>query len=161
MVSCSGSRVQSCCGEGGPLQAIITGVCGEDSPCSGHTGFAPLTGVCSPRLRCSGSRLLYMERALRCSRFQFSGTTQKRGLGCSCVLCLTHPSSLGSQELDGRTLPSVVRLIPSVVPASVSGRTGRVRPVSVLRSWSLAATLPAYVNHPEFQEVFRGLFAVR
>ena len=149
MVSCSGSRVQSCCGEGGPLQAIITGVCGEDSPCSGHTGFAPLTGVCSPRLRCSGSRLLYMERALRCSRFQFSGTTQKRGLGCSCVLCLTHPSSLGSQELDGHTLPGAIAPSPLQGPsdsfhASQSGAC----------TLCLAATLPLDVDHPESQEVF-------
>ena len=35
----------------------------------------------------------------------FSGTPQKRGLGWACVLCLPCPSSSGSQELDGRTLP--------------------------------------------------------
>ena len=33
--------VQSCCGEGGALQADVA-VCGEHSPCSGHTGFASL-----------------------------------------------------------------------------------------------------------------------
>ena len=102
-------------------------VCGEDSPCSSHTGFAPLTGVCSPHLRCSGSRLLYMEWALHCSRFQFSGTTQKCGLGCACVLSLPHPSSSGSQELDGRILPGAVCLLPSTVPASVSTHARRVR----------------------------------
>ena len=37
------SSVQSCYGEGGALQADIA-VCGEHSPRSGHTGFAP-TGV--------------------------------------------------------------------------------------------------------------------
>ena len=104
MVSHSGSLVHSCCREGGALQADIA-VCGEHSQCSGHSGFAPLTAVCSPRLRCSGSQLLYMERALRCMRFQFSGLPQKRGLACACVLCLPRPSSSGSQELDGRTLP--------------------------------------------------------
>ena len=36
--------VQSCCGEGGALQADIA-VCGELSPSSGHTGFAPHRGV--------------------------------------------------------------------------------------------------------------------
>ena len=40
------SSVQSCCGEGGALQAAIA-VCGEHSPCSGHTGFAPHRGVCA------------------------------------------------------------------------------------------------------------------
>ena len=49
---------------------------------------------CFPRLRCSGSRLLYVVRALRCERFQPSGVPQKRG-----------PSSSGSRELDARTLP--------------------------------------------------------
>ena len=119
MASCSGSLVQSCCGEGAALQTDIA-VCGEHSQCSGHTGFAPLTGVYFPRLHCSGSRLLYMVRALRGMRFQFSGPPQKRGLGWACVLCLPRQSSSGSRELDGRTLPGAVRLLPSAAPASVS-----------------------------------------
>ena len=41
-----GSSVQSYCGKGGALQTDID-VCGEYSPCSGHTGFASLTGVCA------------------------------------------------------------------------------------------------------------------
>lgn len=49
MASCLGSLVQSCCGEGGALQTNVTGVCGEHSQCSGHTGFAPAHGcVLSP-----------------------------------------------------------------------------------------------------------------
>ena len=47
-----------------------------------------------------------------------------------------------------------VRLIPSAVPGSVSVCAGRVHLVSVLGSWSLAATLLVDVNHPESQEVF-------
>ena len=47
-----------------------------------------------------------------------------------------------------------VCLIPSTVPASVSACAGWVSLVSVLGSWSLAATLLADVNHPEHQEVF-------
>ena len=61
--------------------------------------------VCFPRLHCSGSRLLYMEQALSCVRFQFLGTPQKHRLGWACVLCLPRLSSSGSQELDERTLP--------------------------------------------------------
>ena len=57
------------------------------------------------RLRCSGSRLLYMERALRCARFQPSGVPQKRRVGCPCVCAFPGPSSSGSQELHGCTLP--------------------------------------------------------
>ena len=47
MVSCLGLLVQSCCEEGGALQTNITGVCGEHSQCSGHTGFAPTHGACA------------------------------------------------------------------------------------------------------------------
>ena len=61
--------------------------------------------VCFPGLHCSGSRLLYRERALSCMQFQFSGTPQRHGLLWACVLCLPSPSSSGNQELDGCTLP--------------------------------------------------------
>ena len=46
MISYLGLVVQSCYGEGGALQTDIA-VCGEHSPCSGHTGFAPHRGVCA------------------------------------------------------------------------------------------------------------------
>ena len=67
-----------------------------------------------------------MERALRWARFQPSGVPQKRGLHCACVLCLPCPSGSGSQELDGRTLPGVARLLPSTAPAPVTASAGRV-----------------------------------
>ena len=55
---------------------------------------------------CSGSRLLYMERALHWARFQPSGVPQKRSTkSLSWFLCLPRPIGSGSQELDGRTLP--------------------------------------------------------
>ena len=118
----------------------------------------PVQGcLCFPRLHCSGSRLLYMERALRCVRFQFLGTPQKRGFGCTCVLCLPGPERSGSQELDGRTLPGCGAPSPLLGPASVSARptVGCQRLEFVLRSWPLAATLPAAgVDHPESQGVF-------
>ena len=90
-------------------------------------GLPPLTGVCFPRLHCSGSWLLYREQALCCMQFQFLGTTQKRGLGWACILCLSHWSSSGSQELEGNTLPRAVRLLPSAVSASVSEHASRMR----------------------------------
>ena len=55
-------------------------------------------GRCFPRLRCSGSQMLYMERALRRVRFQFSGPPQKRGFGCACVLCLPRPERFRHPE---------------------------------------------------------------
>ena len=105
MVSGSGLLVPSHCGEGGALQTNITGLWASTHSVLATLGLPPLTGVCFPRLHCSGSRLLYMERALRCVQFQFSGPPQKRGLGCACVLCLPCRSSSGGQELDGRSLP--------------------------------------------------------
>ena len=154
MVSCLGSLVQSCCGEGGALQTNVTGLCGEQSQCSSHTGFAPLKGVCFPHLRCSGYRLLCREPALSCVWFLFLGTPQKCRLSWACVLCLPGLSSSGSQELDKRTRPGCSAPYPLHGPASVSAHASRVRLVSVLWSWSLAGTLPVDVNHPESQEVF-------
>ena len=136
-------------------------MCGEHSLCSGHTGFAPAhRWVLSPVYTAQAPRLLYMEQALRCVQFQFSGIPQKPDSVGPAFCAFPGLSSSGSQELDGRTLPGAVRLIPSKVPASVSARA-RVRwpvrcmqLVSVLRSWPLAATLPADVDHPECEEVF-------
>ena len=154
MVSCSGSLVDSRWGEVGALQTDIA-VCGEHSHCSSHTGFAPTHGVCFPRLHCSGSRLPYMERALCCVRFQFSGIPQKHGLGCTCICAFPGLSSSGNQAFDGRTLPGCG------VPCPLRGlslsfrRPVRcVRLVSIFGSWPLAATLPANVDHPESHEVF-------
>ena len=106
-------------------------------------------GVCSPRLRCSGSLPLYMERALCCLQFQFSGIPQKRRLGCTCVLCLPRPSGSGSQELDGHTLPGCR------VPSPLRSPSLSFRPrLSGARTLCLAVTFLADVDHPESQEVF-------
>ena len=143
-------------GRAGRCRQILVACVGSTHSVPSTLGLPPLTGVCSPRLHCSGSRLLYMEWALHRLRFQFLGPPQKCRLGWTCVLCLPHRSSSGSQELDRWTLPSAVCLLPSVVPASVSLRSGQVRLVSVLRNWPLAATLPVgwFWDHPESQEVF-------
>ena len=67
-------------------------------------------------------------------------------------LCFV-PSPTGAAQaarsLTGALSRGAVRLFPSAVPASVS-----VCLVSILGSWPLAATLPADVDHPEYQEVF-------
>ena len=60
MVSCLGSLVQSCCRKGGALQTDISGLCGERSECSGHTGFAPAHGCVL-----STSTLLSLQAALQ------------------------------------------------------------------------------------------------
>ena len=156
MVSRSGSLVQSHCREGGAPQADIA-VCGEHSPCSGHTGFAPAHWcVLSPStpLRLPAAQYgVGMEPALRAVPvFGYSMKARTR-LGLRFV-----PSPAGAAQ-EARSLTSALSpgagcRLPSTVPASVSAHTGRVRLVSVLGSWTLAATLLADVDHPESQEVF-------
>ena len=104
MVSCLGSLVQSRCEEGGHCRQISLCV-GSTHSVPATLGLPLLTGVCSAHLHFSGSWLLYMEWALHCVWFQFSGIPQKRRLGWVCVLCLPRPNSSGSQELDRHTLP--------------------------------------------------------
>ena len=60
-------------------------------------------------------------------------------------------SGPGSQRL-GRTLPGCGAPFPSAAPARAGWVPGAW---FVLRSWPLAATLPAGVDHPESQVVFR------
>ena len=102
-------------------------------------GLRPLTGVCFPGLHCSGSRLLYMERALYCMRFQFLGSPQKRGLGWACVLFLPRPSSSGSQEFDGRTLPGCGVPSPLRGP-SLSFGACQSGACACVYSWELASS---------------------
>ena len=139
MVSCLGSLVQSCCGEGGALQTNVTGVCGEHSQCSGHTGFAPLTGVCFPRLHCAGSGCsIWSGPCVAC--------------GSSFRLLLKSADSVGpafcafparaaqaARSLTGALSPGMVRLIPSAVLASVSACVSRVCAPCVY-SWELASS---------------------
>ena len=122
MVSCLCSLVLSCCGEGGALQANITGLCGEHSRFSGHTGLAPALGgcVCFPCLHCSGSRLLSREWVLHCVDFPglsrsdsgfwvFHKSTDSFG---PAFCAFPSQSSSGSQELDKHTLPGCRALYP-------------------------------------------------
>ena len=102
-------------------------------------------------LRCSGSWLLYMERALRCAPFHPWGVPQKRGTkGCACFLRLPCQSRSGSQELA--LSPGAARLLPSASPATApaAGRvpapcvsprpSGQMSPIqnlrrSLIRNW--------------------------
>ena len=93
-------------------------------------------------------------------RFRFSGTLQRCGLGWACVLC---PSQILAAQAT-RCLVSAVsprwgaHRISSPIPATRFSGWLRARPsqvcyVSLLGSYSLAATLPVDVNHPESQEL--------
>ena len=110
----------------------------------------PRTGVSVlSRLHCSGSRLLYMEWALHCVRFQFSGIPQKRGLCWACVV----GAAQAARSLTDALTSSATRIIPLRSQPQFP-RVGRVHPVSVLGSWPLGAALLVDVDHPESQEVF-------
>ena len=98
-------------------------------------------GVLFSRLRCSGSRLLCMERALHCLRFQPSGPPQKHGL-LRLRFAPSPPERL--RQPGACRAPSPLRG-PS--PSPRPRRSGACAPC-------LAATLPADVDHPESQEVF-------
>ena len=110
-------------------------------------------------LRCSGSRLLYMERALHCARFQPSGAPQKRGTkSCACVLCLPGQSGSGSQELAGHPLPGAARLLPlQPQPQSSPAPVGCLCPVS--RSDPPGRCRTSRISGSLWVET-RGLFAV-
>ena len=96
-----GSLVQLCCGEGGTLQANITGVCGE-CLVSGPQGLPPAHGMCAFPVYpaqapgCSAGELSKVgpgSRALPRSKplmFRFSGTAQKHRLSWACVLCFSQ-----------------------------------------------------------------------
>ena len=115
MVSCSGSLVQSRCGEGGALQTNVTGVCGEHSQCSSHTGFAPARGPCGFPV--------YTTQAPGCSigsrpcvacgssfRVLHKSTDSVGPAFCA----FPSPSSSGSQEFDEHTLPGCSAPYPSL-----------------------------------------------
>ena len=114
VISCLGSLVQSCCGEGGALQTNITGVCVRSTCIVRATlGLPPLTAcVLSPStllrlqvaLQGAGPELCALSRP-KPLRFRFWGTAQMPRLGWACILYLPHPNSSGNQELDERTLP--------------------------------------------------------
>ena len=85
--------------------------------------------VCFPCLHCSGSRLLYRERALSCVHFpglsrsrSGSWVLHKGTDSVGPVFCaFPCPSSSGSQELEERTLLRCSVTYPLPIPASVSG----------------------------------------
>ena len=128
MVSCSGLLVQSCCGEGGALQTDITGVCGEHSQCSGHTGFAPAHGcVLFPSTLLRLPAALYgVGPALHAVPVLGYSTKARTRLGLRFVPSPARAAQ-AARSLPGTLSPGTVCLLPSMVPASVSTCTSRVR----------------------------------
>ena len=111
----------------------------------------PIQGcLCFPRLHCSGSQLLYMERSLHCVWFQSSGTPQRADSAASVFCAFPGPSSSGSQELEGCTLPGCGAPSPLRCP-SLSFCARGLHACTLC----LAATLPEDVDHSESQDVFK------
>ena len=106
------------CGEGGTLQTNITDVCGECLQCLGHTGFAPIHGVCAFPVYtaqapgCSAGELSKVGPGLHALprskplRFRFSGIPQRHKLSWACVLC---PSQVQAAQVT-RCLVSALSL---------------------------------------------------
>ena len=113
VVSCLGSLIQSCCGEGGHCRQMSLACVGSTRGLPASLGLFPLTGVCFPHLHCSGSRLLSREWALCCVDFpglshSDSGfrVVHKSTNSIGPAFCaFPGQSSSGSQELDECTLP--------------------------------------------------------
>ena len=105
---------------------------------------------CFPRLRCSGSRLLYMERALRCRQFLGCSTEARNKKLSLCFVPCPAQAAQAARSLTGALSPvrrafSPPRPQPQSPPAQVRSGACALR---------LAETLPADVEHPESQEVF-------
>ena len=128
------SSVQSCYREGGALQADIA-VCGEHSPCSGHTGFAPHRGVCAFSV--------YTAQAPGCSIWSgpcvecgssFRVLHESADSVASVFCAFPDLSDSGSQRL-GRTVPGAARLFPPRRAAQAARGLGALSP-DVVRLFS-------------------------
>ena len=139
VVSCLGSLVQSRCREGGTLQTNVTGLCGEHAQCSGHSGFAPAHGCVLPL-----STLLRLQAALQGAGLELRALPRPKPLrsgfqvphkGADLVgpafCAFPTRAAQAARSLTSAVSPGASRLIPSTVPASVSGRSGPVRLVSL------------------------------
>ena len=130
------------------LRALPTHASDICLQCLGHTGFAPIHGVCAFPVYtaqapgCSagelskaglGFRVLPRSQALG---FRFSGTPQKHRLGWACILC---PSQVQAAQ--------VMRCLANAVAA-----TYRL-PAARFSGCTTGTPSQADVDHPEPQEV--------
>ena len=138
MVTYLGSLVQSFCGERGTLQTNIAGICGECLQCLGHTGFAPVHGVCAFPV--------YTAQALDCS----AGNCLRQALGCMHSPGLSHSSS-GSQVLHkGADLVG-----PAFVP--IPGLSSSGDQVLGKHSHSQVGSVSYRLPHPSHSFFFLGV----
>ena len=120
MVSCLGSFVQSCCGEGGALQTGIT-VCGEHSQCSSHTGFAPAHGyVVSPYTLLRLPDALYVAGPVWHEVPVFRCSTKAWTLLGLCFVPSPSQEAQAARSLMDALSLGAVCLLPSMVPSNAA-----------------------------------------
>ena len=150
MVSYLGSLVQfsPAAGRVGRCRQILLCV-GSTHSVLATLGLPSLTGVCAFPV--------YTAQAPSCSIWSVPCVARgssfwifhKSADSVARVLCLPRPSSSGSQELDGCTLPGCR------APSPLRGPSLSFRPCLLgVCALCLAVTLPGDVDHPESQEVF-------
>ena len=142
MVSCLGSLVQPCCGEGGALQANVPGVCGEHwqvfqphrvCPRSPRVCFPVYTAQapgCSPGSVPALCALPSPSRSGSVSQVPHKDAGSVGPAFCA----VSGPSSSGNWVLEEHTLFRCSTTSPLPVPASVSRRAQSSPLVSVLGS---------------------------
>ena len=121
------SSVQSCYGEGRALQTDIA-VCGEHSPCSSHTGFAPHRGFCAFPVYTAQAPgcSIWSGPCVECgSSFRVLHKSADSVVPAFCVF--PGLSGSGSQRL-GRPLPRCGAPFPSAASGPGSQRLGRPLP---------------------------------
>ena len=114
------SSVQSCYREGGALQTD-NAVCGEHSPCSGHTGFAPYRGVCAFPIYTAQAPgcPIWSGSCVECSS-SFRVLHKSADSVAPAFCAFPGLSGSGSQGLGG-TLPGCSVPFPSMSPAHTGG----------------------------------------
>ena len=109
------------------LQTNVTGLCGEHSQCSGHTGFAPYQGVCAfPVYTAQAPGCSIWSRPCVACGSSFGVLHRSADLVGPAFCAFPAPAAQAARSLTGALCPGAVRLIPSGGPASVSVHASRV-----------------------------------
>ena len=117
--------VSRAAGREGHCRQISVACVGSTHSVLAILGLPPLTGVCFPHLHISSSWLLYVERPCIACGPSFRVVHKSADSVVPAFCAFPGPSSSGSQQLDGRTLPGCA-FSPLSVPASVSTCASRV-----------------------------------
>ena len=144
MVAYLGSLVQSCRGEGGTLQANITGMCGKHSQCLDHTGFAPAHSTCAFPVYtaqapgCSAGELskagswFHTFPMSKLLRFRFSGAPERHRLGWGCIFCLSNVQAARVTSCLASTVPGGLCILTTSPDPAAQSPGCTTRPPSLV-----------------------------